>query len=62
MGRNAIIFRADTSSSVHVDNKNKDIVNLGDGPIQGQDDTTLTVEAKYPSNFTQPKKRFALSL
>ena len=50
------------SSSVHVDNKNKDIIILGEGPTQGLDDMTLTAEAKYPINFTQPKKRFALSL
>ena len=26
------------------------------------DDTTLTAEAKYPISFTQPRKRFVLSL
>ena len=36
------------SSSVHVDNKGKDISILGEGPTQGLDDTTLTAEAKYP--------------
>ena len=50
------------SSSVHVDNKNKDILILGEGPTQGLDATTLTAEAKYPINFTQPRKRFILSL
>ena len=50
------------SSSVHVDNKGKDILILGEGPTQGLDDTTLTAEAKYPMNFTQPGKRFVLSL
>ena len=45
-----------------VDNKNNDIVILGEGPTQGLDDTTLTVEAKCPINFTQPNKRFVLSL
>ena len=34
------------SSSVHVDNKGKDILTLGKGPTQGLDDTTLTAEAK----------------
>ena len=51
-GKNVIIFRVDMSSSVHVDNKEKDILILGGGPTQGLDDTTLTVEAKYPINFT----------
>ena len=48
--------------SAHIDNKNKDILILGNGPAQGLDDTTLTAEALYPINFTQPKKRFVLSL
>ena len=46
------------SSSVHIDNKNKDILILG----EGLDDTALTAEAKYHINFTQPRKRFVLSL
>ena len=29
---------------------------------QGLSNTILTAEAKYPMNFTQPRKRFALSL
>ena len=55
-------FAADMSSSAHIDNTGKDILILGEGPTQGLDDTTLTVEAIYPINFTQPNKRFALSL
>ena len=62
MGKNVIIFEADTSSSVHIDNKGKDILVLGEGPRQGLNDTTLTAEAKYPINFTQSGKRFVLSL
>ena len=31
-------------SSVHVDNKKKDILILGEGPTQELDDTTLTAE------------------
>ena len=61
MGKNAIVFGADMSSSVDIDNKNKDILILGEGPTQGLKDTTLTVEAKYPISFT-PRKRFVLSL
>ena len=49
------------SSSVHVDNKRKDILILGEGPTQGLNHM-LTAEAKYPINFTQSAKRFALSL
>ena len=32
------------SSSVHVDNKKKDILILGEGPTQRLDDTTMTAE------------------
>ena len=46
------------TSSVHIDNKNKDIFILAKGPTQGLDDTTLTTEAKYPINFTESEKRF----
>ena len=50
------------SSSMHIDNENKDILILGEGPTQELDDATLTAEAKHPINFTQPRKRFVLSL
>ena len=49
------------SSFVHIDNKGKDILILGEGPTQGLDDTTLTAEAIYPIKFAQPNKRFILS-
>ena len=50
------------SSSVHIDNKGRDTLILGERPTQGLDDTTLTAEAKDAINFTQLRKRFALSL
>ena len=50
------------SSVVHVDNKGKDILIIGEGPTQELDDATLTVEARYPINFTQSSRRFVLSL
>ena len=59
VGRNVIIFGADLSSSVHVDNKKR---HFYEGSTQGLDDTTLTAEVKYPINFTHPNKRFVLSL
>ena len=62
MGKHVIIFGADMSSSVHIDNKGKGILILGIEPTQGLDDTTLTTEAKYPIKYTQPNKRFVLSL
>ena len=53
VGKNVIIFWADMSSSVHIDNRNKDILILGEGQPQRLDDTTLKEEAKCPINFTQ---------
>ena len=50
------------SPYLHIDNKGRDILVLGEGPAQVLDDTTLTAEAKYPINFTQSGKRFILSL
>ena len=61
MAKNVIIFRADVSSSVLLNYKKKGILILGEA-TQGLDDATLTAEAKYPINFTQPNKRFVLSL
>ena len=61
-GKNCIIFGVDMSSSVHVDNKKKDILILGEGPTQGVDGTTLTAEKKYSINFTENNKKFCLSL
>ena len=62
VSKNAIIFGADMSSFVHIDNKSKDILVFGEGKAQGLNNTTLTVEYKYPINFTQTGKIFVLSL
>ena len=45
VGKNVIIFGLDISSSVHIDDKNKDILILGKKPTQGLDDTRITAEA-----------------
>ena len=50
------------SSSVHTDNKQKDILILGEDPTQGLDGTTLTSEKKYSINFTKSRKKFCLTL
>ena len=57
-----VISGADMSWSADIDNRNKDILILGDRPTQGLDDTTLTVEDKYPITFTQSERRFVISL
>ena len=46
VGRNFIIVVVDMSSSMHIDNKQKYIVILGEGLTQGLDDTTLTAKKK----------------
>ena len=56
-----LIFGADMSSSIHIDNKGKDILALGKGPTQGLE-STLTAEKMYSINFTVTKKTFCLSL
>ena len=61
-GKKVIIFGADMNLSVHVDNKKKDILVLGEGPTQGLDNTTITAEVKYPINFTESGIKFVLSL
>ena len=40
-------FEVDMSSSVHVDNKKKDILIIGKGPIQGLGKHSSTTEKKY---------------
>ena len=62
MGKVVIIFGADMSSYVHVDNKRKNILILDGGPTQGLDGATLIAKSQYPINFTQSWKRFVLSL
>ena len=40
------------SSYVHVNNKNGNILVLGEAFRQGLDETAITAEAKYSINFT----------
>ena len=60
-GQNVLRFGADMSTSIHIDNKKKDILVIGRGPTQGLE-STLTVEKMYSINFTVTKKKFYLSL
>ena len=50
------------SYSVHVDNKKKDTLILGEGSTQGLDGATLTAEKNYSINFRENNKKFCLSL
>ena len=60
-GENVVIFGVDNSSSIHIDNKKKDILILGVGPTQGLENT-LTPEKMYSINFAVKKKKFCLIL
>ena len=60
-GQNMLIFGADMSTSIHIDNKKKDILVLGRGPTQ-ELESTLTAVKMYSINFTVTKKKFCLSL
>ena len=61
-GKNVIIFGADMSSSVHVDNRKKDVFILGKGLTQELNNTTLTAGKEYPINFSEKQKKFCLKL
>ena len=59
IGKNVIIFGADMSSSVHIDNKKNDISILGKGPTDGLDSSsTLTTDKEHCINFTEQEKKF----
>ena len=60
-GQNVLIFGADMSTSIHIDNKKKDILVIGRGATEGLE-RTLTAEKMYSINFTGTKNKFCLSL
>ena len=61
-GRNVLIFGVHESSLVHKNNKANNIFIMGDGIVQGINDTTLYAEKLYSQNFTAVNKKFVLSL
>ena len=61
-GRNALIFGVDMSFSAHATNRANHIYLMGDGLTQGINDTTLYVEKNCWRNFTDPGKKFVISL
>ena len=60
--RNVLIFGADMSFSTHKTNKANNIYVMGELFVQGINDTTLYAEKKFYRNFTDPGKKFLLSL
>ena len=61
-GRNVLIFGADMSFSTHATTRANHIYLMCDGLTQGINDTALYVEKNYWRNFTDPGKKFVLSL
>ena len=62
LGRNVIIFGVDISFSAHANNRANNIYVMGDGLIQGINDTTIYAEKNYWRNFTDPGKKYIISL
>ena len=60
--RNVLIFGVDMSFSTHKTNKANNIYVMGELFVQGINDTTLYAEKKFYRNFTDPGKKFLLSL
>ena len=60
--RNVLIFGAVMSFSVHKTNRENNIYVMGHGFAQGIHDTTLYAEKSFYRNFTDPGKKFVLSL
>ena len=62
MGRNVVIFGADSSNSRHATNKTQNILVLGHSLVQKINNTTIYAEKMYSPNFTAENKAFCLSL
>ena len=54
----SFFFGVDMSSSMYIDNTEKDILILGKGSTQALDDTTLTAEAQYSMSFSRSNRNF----
>ena len=60
--RNVLIFGADMSFSVHATNRANHIYLMGTGLTQGINASTIYAEKNFYRNFTDPGKKFVLSL
>ena len=60
--RNVSIFGADMSFSAHATNRANNIYLMGKGLMQGINNTTIYAEKNFYRNFTDPGKKFVLSL
>ena len=61
-GSKVLIFGADMRFNVHATNRANHMYLMGNGLTQGINDTTIYVEKNYYRNFTDPSKKFVLSL
>ena len=61
-GRNVLIFGVHENSVVHSNNKANNIFIMGNGFVQGINDTTLYAEKIYSKNFSAVDEKFVLSL
>ena len=61
-GRNVLIFGVHEISVVHSNNKANNVFIMGDGFVQGINDTTLYAEKIYSKNFSAVDEKFVLSL
>ena len=61
-GRGALIFGVHENSLVHSSNKTNNIYVIGGIALLDINDTTLSVEKKYVTNFSEVNKKFILSL
>ena len=60
--KNVILFRVDTSSSIHATNRSNNIYVMGEDFIQGINGTTIYAEKLFHNNFTEFGVKFVLSL
>ena len=61
-GRNVLVFGVDMSFSTHSTNKTNNIYVLGKDFVQRINVTTFYAEKIYKTSFTEPNKKFVLSL
>ena len=61
-GRNVLIFGVHENSVVHSNSKANNIFIMGDGFVQGINDTTLYAEKIYSKNLSAVNEKFVLSL
>ena len=61
-GNIVVICGVENSLSVHADNREKEILVLGEEPMDGLDDTSLKPKAKYIFNATKSRNKINSSL